>query len=256
MNYYLAGTAVTLPVNFIDADGNPLQVSEGAYRIVDQDGTEIKAATSFDITQSKVIVEAQFNTIQPIDLTKITAENMDAIQIDQMRVLEFDLVDSDGNSFAYNVSYMITPRERLIVGLNSFQNLNQAKLTAMTIPETDAFLAESDVRIVAALTEARLRICTLNIRDFNLQTTTPLEYQKLPEPLKAALRKAQVAEANAILGGGDPIELAMNQGLQSKTIGETHESYFSGKQIKLTVSKAALRYLGSFVSTSKVIARA
>lgn len=255
MNYYLAGTAVTLPINFVDADGNPLQVSEGSYRIVDQDGVEIKGTTQFDIAQNKVIIEAEHNTITPIDLANVTVENMDSILIDQMRVLEFDLVDGEGNTFAYNVSYLISPRERLIIGLNSFQNLNQAKLAAMMIPETEAFLAESDVRVVAALIEARLRICTLSFRDVDLQNTVPLEYLKLPEQLKAALRKAQVAEANAILGGGDPIELAMNQGLQSKTIGETHESYFGGKQIKMAVSKAALRYLGSFVSTSKVIAR-
>lgn len=123
------------------------------------------------------------------------------------------------------------------------------------MPETEVFLTEGEVRKVAALIEARQRICTLNIPSVNLRATTPSAYPKLSEQFKAALRKAQVAEANAILGGGDPIELALAQGLKSKTIGETHESYIGGRQLRLAVSKATLRYLSGFVSTSKVIAR-
>lgn len=30
MNYYLAGTSVSLPINFVDDDGNPLEVTHEA----------------------------------------------------------------------------------------------------------------------------------------------------------------------------------------------------------------------------------
>ncbi|ATI40445.1 MULTISPECIES: hypothetical protein [Acinetobacter calcoaceticus/baumannii complex] len=255
MNYYLAGTSVSLPINFVDDDGNPLEVTQGSYRIVDQNGVEIKPKAEFDVAQTKVTVEAEYNQIPALNPMEIKVEDMDSIEIDHLRILQFDLINRDGNTYAFDVSYLISPRERLIVGLNSFQTLNQAKLTALTMPETEVFLTEGEVRKVAALIEARQRICTLNIPSVNLRATTPSAYQKLSEQFKAALRKAQVAEANAILGGGDPIELALAQGLKSKTIGETHESYIGGRQLRLAVSKATLRYLSGFVSTSKVIAR-
>ncbi|MDR8273745.1 hypothetical protein FPK74_20910, partial [Acinetobacter baumannii] len=95
------------------------------------------------------------------------------IEIDHLRILQFDLINRDGNTYAFDVSYLISPRERLIVGLNSFQTLNQAKLTALTMPETEVFLTEGEVRKVAALIEARQRICTLNIPSVNLRATTP-----------------------------------------------------------------------------------
>lgn len=256
MNNYLSGTTVKLPVLFVDNDGNELQVTEATYRIVDQNGIEIKPTTNFVVSDAEVIVEAKYNQVATLNLAEITLENMDAVQIDHLRVLEFDLINDVGNTTPFSVSYLLSPRERLVEGLNSFQSLNFSKLTALSIPHTETFMTATNETVVAAMVEAKTRICSLNFLDYDLQQILPVDYLKLPEKLKAALKKAQVAEANVILGGGDPVEAAINQGLKSQTIGETHESYIGSKQISTTVNKATLRYLGGYISSSKKIARA
>lgn len=256
MNSYLSGTVVKLPISFTDNDGNELQVTAAQYKIIDQNGETIKELDSFDVTEAELTIDAIYNTLQPLNLDSITVDSMHSVQIDHLRILEFQLVLDDGNTIPFDLVYLIKPRERLITGLNSFQTLNQAKLTALSIPLTEMFLEESNDMIVSAMIEAKSRICSLSLTDYNLQEIPPTKFNELPEQLKSALRKAQVAEANVIIGGGDPVEVAMSKGLKSQTIGETHETYIGGKQINSAISNAALRYLGGYVTLNKKLVRA
>lgn len=262
MNQYLAGTTVILPIAFEDESGNALQVSEASYRIVDQEYREIVASTQFDPTLTSLSIAAEYNSIELIDPSTITANTMDSLSVDQMRTVEFDITLADGNTIAYSVSYLLYPRERLIVGLNSFQNSQQAKLTAYSIPDVETFVQATDAQRIAALVEAKVRISRLSLTaepngmeviDFG--ELTPNDYNTLPERLKAALRKAQVAEANVILGGGNIVEQMRQMGLLSQTIGETHETYRQTAMPEMGISKTAYKYLSAFMITGKKLTR-
>lgn len=270
MNQYLAGTAVTLKVDeFVDEDGNILALQSAVYRLVDQDGNVLIEDTELDLQLPTLVIAAEYNTLPTIDLDAITSETIDAVTVNQARTVELDLVLEDGNTIGQEISYIIYPRERLITGLNSFQTLAQANLTAGSIYDVEEFTKNATTaQKVAALIEARDRIARLPFVDItlgqsylghgtpvDLNRLTPREFGALTERFKAALKKAQVAEANDILGGGDVIEQMRRQGLASQTIGETHETYRPGMPPTSSVCKAALMYLGEFLSSSKKIAR-
>lgn len=268
MNQYLAGTSVNLPIEFNDDDGNPLEVAEVFYRIIDQDGQESVPRTSFDLSQSILSIDSQYNKITPLDIDSLTVEKLGAETINEVRTVEFDIVLKNGNTIGHDVSYILYPRERLIVGLNSFQTQSQAMLTASATHDVDAFITSTPAQRVAGLVEARNRICQLSFVDatwgqsylsngqhVELHRITPRQFDALTERFKAALRKAQVAEANVVLGGGDVIEQMRQQGLTSQTIGETHETYRNVTPLNMLVSKVTLRYLSEFLASNKKLTR-
>lgn len=270
MNTYLAGTPVQLAVNFTDTDGNALSVAAANYRIVDDNSTEIQASTSFDPTLNTLTIASELNQIAAIDLNALTSEQIDEVRLCEARIVEFELTLDDGNIYPYDIAYVVVPRERLIAGLNSFQSLRQAYLSAMSVPGTTVWNTASEDDRVAAMIEARLRICSFKFRDVtlgqsylnesqvigDLSRLPPKDFNSLTARFRKALCFAQIAEAEEILGGGDQSSLFRRNGLISQTIGETQEIYRSSKPTDMQVSKAALRYLSSYISLSQQIGRA
>jgi hypothetical protein len=168
-------------------------------------------------------------------------------------------------------SYALEPTEALIVGINSFQTLPQAELTSLDVPNTPGWDAASDRERIAALVDARVRICQLSfslsgslaqnnigygVSDGagDLAALTPTQYVNLSVRLRVALAKAQLAEADAILGG-DPAEIKRQEGITLDVVGESRQAYRQGKPLDLPISKRALRYLSKFISFSKTIGR-
>lgn len=270
MKTYLAGTSVQLAVNFTDVDGNPLTVMAATYRIADDNSTEIQASTSFDPTQNMLVIASELNQIGALDVNTLTAEQIDEVRLHEARIVEFELTLEDGNIYPYDIVYTLVPRERLVVGFNSFQTLRQAYLSAMSVPNTALWSTASEDDRVAAMIEARLRICSFRFRDvtlgqsylgegqviYDLSRLSPKEFLSLTARFRKALCLAQIAEAEEILGGGDQANLLRRNGLISQTIGETQEVYRSGKPTDMQVSKVALRYLSSYISLSQRIGRA
>jgi hypothetical protein len=268
MNQYLAGTSVNLPIEFNDDDGNPLQVTEVSYRIIDQNGQESVPRTSLALEDTTLSIASQHNQITPLDIDALTMESLGHVAINEVRTVEFDIVLADGNTIGHDISYILYPRERLIVGLNSFQTQSQAMLTASATHDVEVFTSSTPAQRVAGLIEARDRICQLSFVDMTLGQSyfgsgeqiklnelTPRQFNALSERFKAALRKAQIAEANVVLGGGDVIEQMRQQGLTSQTIGETHETYRNATPLNMLVSKVTMRCLSDFLANGKKITR-
>jgi hypothetical protein len=72
---------------------------------------------------------------------------------------------------------------------------------------------------------------------------------------KTALRKAQVCEADVILGG-DVIADRRRAGLLSESIGESSMMFRSGKPLNLGISHRSLEYLSGFVDIRITMGRA
>ena len=163
-----------------------------------------------------------------------------------------------------------------------------ALLTALDIPALEAWDGASEDQRIAALIDARERIVQLNfnllnsnvnfgqdslqyvpegqyqssyvarnslfIFHGNLAILTPQQFTTLPERFKTALRKAQVAEADRILGG-DPYDEKRQSGLVMEQVGESRQMFRAGKALTLPVCRRALGYLSYYVTFNKRIGR-
>lgn len=286
MQVFLAGTNVLCVIPLLDRTGTPLNVASVEYRIVDQANTELVAraaladfvAGSADV---QVTVPASLNTLgaTPTEHTVPTREG---------RIVELFLTLDNGNAVGLTYVYGIEPVDTLVPGVNSFQTYAQAQLTAIDIPGTPAWDAATDEERFAAMIEARWHLCKLSyyllnsnlnfgqdslnfvpegtytskyaatdslfMFDGNLELLNAQQFDSLPERFKGALRKAQVAEADAILGN-DPIALKREMGLISDAVGTTKQTYRSTKPLEMPCCKRAMSYVSYFVSNSKRLAR-
>lgn len=289
MELYLAGTAVALTVPLQDRNGNALEISSIEYRIVKQDGSEVLARTALTSfaggTDALIEVPAGLNSIAAVDPATITAAQIDSVTIREIRTVELFLIDLAGNTVLLTKSYALEPADTLFAGLNSFQTFSQAELVALDIPGLNAWAGANEKDKIAALIESRLRICQLRFNllnsnvnfgqdnlnyvpegayptpyarmfmfNGNLALITPSNYARLPPRFRAALCRAQVAEADSLLGG-DPVDVRRQEGLMLESIGEVKQMFRPGKPIELPVSKRALKYLSPFVSFSQRIGR-
>lgn len=291
MDIYFAGTPVTLSVPLQDDSGNALNIASVDYRVVAQDGSEKVARANLagfvsGSAEAIISVPASANQIAAIP-SNIPYGQIDQFNTREARTVELFVTDALGNTMIIARSYALEPSDVLIVGLNSFQTLSQADLMALEIPNTLGWSEASVKDKIAALIEARVRICQLRFTligsnvnfgqdnlnyvpegawptpyagagmfmfNGNLALMTPANFVRLPPRFKTALSKAQVAEADAILGG-DPVDKRRQEGLILESIGEVKQMFRSGKPLDLPVSKRALRYLSPFVSFSKRIGR-
>ena len=295
MEIYLTGTDVNQAVTLQDRNGNALDVESVSYRVVDMNDVELVALTLLDSftsgdTLATVFVPAVDNTIVEVPAdASITSRQIDTFNTREIRTVELACLLASGNTVMLKSSYGLEHSDPLRIGINSFQALPQAELTALDIPGVSAWDAAADVDKIAALIAARSHICQLNfwllnsntnwgqdslcyvpegsytspyagggqnifIFNGNVSLLTPTQYGRLPERFKSALRLAQLAEANSILGG-DPTAARRQEGLLLESIGEVKQMFRAGKPIDLPVCKSALRYLSAFVTFSKRIGR-
>lgn len=273
MNVYLAGTAVSLTVLLNDSGGNPLDVTALDCRIVDQDGAEVLARTpleSFVANDTEVLISV------PAELNDLPAGSTRAA-----RSVELYCTTTSG-VVVLQTAYMIEAVVTLTVGVNTFLTLAGAELTAMNLPNLTGWSNASDREKTSALVDARLHICQLRFTLLNawsqdslnyvpegstptpyvgqtrfagdLSLLTATQYASLPTRFTDALKLAQVAEADAILGGY-PVDVRRQEGLMLESIGEVKQMFRPGKPLDLPVCRRALRYLSSFVTFAKVVGR-
>lgn len=279
MNVFLAATDVTLSVPLTDTDGNALSVTAVQYRVTNADGLEIIALTALvgfvSLAAKAVIVVPAASNTPPSGTSR-------ALRHVELRC-QVGL-----NVVTLSTDYVVESGEQLEIGVNSFQSLTQANFNAALIPNLIGWDSAATAQRVAALIDARLHICQLNFGSLNsnaiwgqdslsfvpegaystgvvragssfawggdLTFVSAEQFVKLPDIFIKALTRAQIAEADAILGG-DPIEQKRRAGLMLDTIGESKQMYRAGKPLELPVSRRALSYLSMFVTFSKRIAR-
>lgn len=261
MTAFLAGTEVTLSVPLVDADGVALDASAVQYRLSTLDGAELLTLADMPSfghgnVEALVVVPAPLNAL-PNGVTR------------DLRLIELHCLVGT-NITIVRAEYVIEAISVLVVGLNSFQSLSQAQFNARLIPNMHGWDASTPEQQTAALVDARLHICQLsfdNIYDDNrnvirdtfwanadMSALSPEAFARLPAAFRAALGRAQLAEADAILGG-DPVEIKRRAGLLQDNVGESRQTYRLGKPLDLPCSRRALSYLSRYVTFAKRIGR-
>lgn len=279
MDVFLAGTDVTLSVPLVDKSGNPINVSTVSYRVTDQDDIEVVANTSLSSFSegsetADILVPALKNA-----LATGASRGLRSVELTCLVGV---------NTVVILTAYGIELSDPLQVGVDSFQTYSQAEFAALSMPNTPGWDAASKEERIAALIDARLHICQLSFSQLNsninwgqdslnfvpegsystnyisangmfmfngnLMLLTTEQFAKLPVRFLSALRSAQIAEADNILGG-DPMEKQRRAGLTMEAVGESKQSFRTGKPLELPVSRRALAYLSFFVTFSKKIGR-
>jgi len=279
MDMFSAGTTVTLQVPLQDKSGNLLDVNSVSYRITDQNGNELVATTALtDFAAGS----------ETADITVPAEDNqLDPGVSRALRNVEL-LCEISGNTVIMHAAYAIETADPLLVGVNSFATFAAAQFAALSIPNLPAWGAASDAEKIAALMDARAHIVQLSFAPLNsninwgqdslnfipdgtydtdyigngsmflfngnLDLLRPEQFKSLPTRFVDALIKAQVTEADYILGGGD-IEKKRQEGLIMDNIGESRQMFRQGKPLTLPVCRRALAYLSYFVTFAKRIGR-
>lgn len=281
LEVYLDSTDVTLAIDLVDNAGNALNVNSVDYRVVDQNGQELVARQALG---GFVAGDNLATVAVPGSLNAVAAGNTREI-----RTVDLYCAVDSGTTLITR-SYAVELTDPLVVGVNSFQSFPQAQLTALDIPNIGAWDAADDQEKIRALMDAREHIVQLNfnllnsnvnfgqdqlayvpegsfqssyvarnslfIFNGNLAILNPTQYNALPERFKSALRKAQIAEANAILGG-DATDAMRTSGVIEDRIGESSQKFRDrGVALRLPVSRRALGYISYFVTFAKRIGRA
>ncbi|HCJ9817248.1 TPA: hypothetical protein NWA32_004170 [Escherichia coli] len=270
MDKFLAGAPVTLTIPLQDRLGNTVAALGVEFEVLDRAGA---------VKQARQAVTVSGNSVE-VTVTSATNELADGVPRDLRTVKLYCQID--GGEQTISRSYAVEAEAILIVGVNSFQTLEEAELTAMDIFDMGDWDVMDDDDKIRALIDARTRICgmTFNLLDLyrpqdnvsyvpegvigiskgvspwniknQLGDITIEQYNLLPEKFKQALRLAQVADAAATLSP-DPVEQKRAKGLILDTIGETKQMFSSGRPVSSPVAKKAMDYLRDFVVTGSAL---
>jgi len=260
MNVYLSNAAVSITVPYQDSLGNAVTPTAVSYRVLDGQGQEVIASTlhsGFTPGDTEITIE-------------VDASNnlLDVGELRDLRVVEVIMTTANGEVINSG-SYLIEATDTLEVMTNTFQSFGSAVLVAMEIAGIDAWSVAAERSQKTALINAFHAISNLSfyvtsgdaqdrlsssveIRD--IKSLTAEELAALPEDFLVALKRAQIIEANAQLGG-DPIGDKRRDGLMSETVGESSNMYRPGKPLLLPVSDDTMRALSRYVSNARRLGR-
>jgi hypothetical protein len=272
MQAYVAGKDVTVTVPLVAEDGTPLSVSAVSYRVLDTD-----AAVLIDWTALATFVaeSTEADILVPAASNQTPAGDARALRIVEIQATV------DGNVVPLQVAYIIQSGDVLQVGVNTFQTLEAADFVADLIPNLAGWDKASAAQKTAALIEARLHICQLNFQPLNGNKfwgqdslnfipegsfATPFaavegsfiwggnllllpanQFNLLPPQFVTDLKRAQILEANAILGG-DPADDKRTAGIQLDTAGDAKVMFRAGKALQLPVCRRAASALGLWLT--------
>jgi len=269
MDKFLAAQTVTRTITLVNNDGTPISPTAASYRLLDESGNELVAATpvpGFSSGDGTAVIE-----VSPADNTLATGVSR------ALREIELTLT-LPGGQVVQTDSYMVEILNGLAIPSESFQTLGKAELTAATIPGLIAWPAASRDDKISALVQARNNIAGLSFRRIwaNYQNRieyeigqgitmgidvlylfllTPAEFADLDADFKTALNRAQVLEADFLLDG-DPVQKRREQGIVMEKVGEVTTMFRNGKPGRKPISEKAMRAIAMYVDDTISIGRA
>lgn len=249
MDRHLEGYQVTVEIPLTDKMGNPIVAQSAFYRVL-SGFEEVVAATSLTVTGTEF----------QLAIDVLAADN--SLIDGETRTVEVTIQDDNGKGHLKRVSYALESVESLTFD-NSYQSLAEAEKRAMEMaPMLNAWVTANDDEQVGALIEAHDRIGRLafyiqfpdaqdrliNYSDFisDLNYQTYEGFSGLPQEFRESIYRAQVMEADDILGG-DPSGELRDEGLQSKTTGESSQMFRGGKAARKSVGRRAMKILARWV---------
>jgi hypothetical protein len=252
---YQPGQNLTLTI-LLDA----VLASAGTFRVIDANDVELLAPAAIaDITGD---VDRVTVTV-PQSVNGLATGNRQEI-----RQVELVMTTAAGNHVQREL-YLLQVADILEIGKNTFCTFARAELVATNLADLAPYQSAAKQDKFAALMGARDALCRLTYRFVrntqsqlvvdhpalswaadNLDLYTAAQIAAFPPEFMVALEKAQVLQANFLLGG-NPGEHERNDGVLSKTIGESSQMFRAGMApIEQPVCKRAMRALEGFIRTA------
>lgn len=241
---------------------NGVTLTTCVFDVVDEAGNVLQASSpaTIDTNTSPFVVSMSIG---------VPATTLPAGKTRAIRQARMTLTTSDTLSFRGTADYVIRAGEALVIGENSFGTYLEAELIAYeSIPMNGWNNAVKSDRI-RALIAARQNLCRLQftydpydaqnrLTDFpggfgmhRPAEWTAADLATLPVAFLEALKKAQVYQADFLLGGS-PEESAGMNGLFSKTVGESSEMYRPGMGApRAPVCKRAMAALQGYTTVKR-----
>lgn len=250
MQAYLGGQTVTLTIPLNDAAGEVIAATAVQYRVIDQAETELVAKTAlatFTEGDAEVIVEipAALNDLGSL--------------MRGLRVVELYVTTEAGTSLI-TVEYVIEAFAVLAVGINSFQTYPAAVLVGYELPNLPGWSEASKNERMNALMAAYRNFGKLTLRyiqeevDDDITKLSAAQLDALAPEYLACLRRAQVLEADYLLGGDEAGDIR-RAGIMSATIGESSQFFRTQKPIEGAVCKRAMKELSRYVINTVRVGR-
>lgn len=264
MQVFLGNQDVTLTIALTDAAGNALDASVVEYRVLDQKEQELVAKgalTSFNTGDAEVAI------------TVLAAHNaLETGQVRAIRVIEL-FVTTPSGIVQLSGEYIIDATSTLTVGVNSFQTFSAATLIGFEIPNLPGWSAASRQDRIHALAMAYRSFARVRLRfvddsdgmtrlitpeqwdSFNITKMSAASLQTLPEEYLSAVCRAQVIEADSILGG-DEVEDIRRSGVISATVGESSQFFRNSvRPLELPLCRRAMKEIGRYLLSTRRVGR-
>lgn len=261
MNSYLPGQALSLAVSLVDRSGAAVQATAVSFRVLDAAGLEVQAPVPVTIATPPV-------SSVTLEITQ-AANTLVAGVTSAARAVEITVTTAAGK-FIQMDYYVLMAGDGLEVGQNTFATMTEAVAIAFDMSWMDGWHASTIDARVGALKAAREDLCRLTYRyspeddqtrivhspdlfTIDLKDYDATELATLSAGFRQALKRAQVIQADYRLAGSTT-ERQREDGLMSRTVGESSEMYRPGMgPIKYPVCKAAMAALSGYLEMNQWI---
>lgn len=257
-------------------------------------GTQLSSATSveyavYDEAGNVVVSRQPFAgyTDGDTEVTVTVAASDNALASGAVRGVRLIQVYFSSNGAEYTATgrYLINALDLLRVTENSFVTYEEALMTSVDMQSLDGWNSATEDEQKAALISSYLRLCRLNYRYRTVADTDRIDtgwfdpYERdaygrvyafvpdiaqmeiaewnntLPDDFKAALRRAQIREADVLLSG-DPVGDMRQAGVISETVGESKVFLRPIPPVRTPVSRSTLIELKGFLHRRTIASRA
>lgn len=265
MDTFTPGTDVLLTFDMSDEEtAEIIEPVSATYDLFDDEGVQLVNAIAVPVSGGEDMLEA---TISAADNVITGTEGA--------RTAVLNVTTAAGVK-TLSKTYLLARFGFLSVPAESGMTLPQSEMLVMNMAQAvlENWPHESDKRKSGALREAWNRLSRipfapwrefqqvpsttqpyLRSGDFAVNELTADDWTALPDNFKRALKRAQLIEAAVILDG-DPTWDRRQDGLISKTVGESSEMFTSKKAAFTTISPKAMREVSAFIRRRISIGRA
>jgi len=266
MLIFAPNSDVVLEFDMVDpATYEPLTVTSATFQAFDDEGVEVVASTAVTVDGGEDV----------LNVTILAVDNALGGAGQGARTVLLH-VATDTGSVTLSQTYVLEQFAFLTVPAQSALTLAQSMMLSRNLAQSvlEAWEEFDDTKRQAALREAWSRLSRLKYNpwhdyetipgdistevkagQFRLNEMAAEDWLLLPGHFTDALKRAQLIEASVILEG-DPTWDRRQDGLISKTVGESSEMFVSKKAAMSSVSPKAHREIRGYVKRSIVIGRA
>lgn len=231
----------------------PDGATDYSYRVIDQNEAVLVPDTAL----------ASLGGLSEVVIT--VPDTINALAAGTIRALRSVVVHftTPGGLVKTTSEYIVEEEQTLVVNVNTFQTYGESVLNAYELFNLAGWSAASQQDRASALIAARRNISQLRFRYVfdayqniventvgvsDLSLITPSNWATLPADFKAALKRAQILEADFLLTGGENlVDVKRRMGIVSETIGESSMFMRSVKPLDLAICRRALKELSKYV---------